>query len=38
MPVHDEKYIRAIVKEFNSLIKINFLGDKYQKKMCIILA
>ena len=28
MPVYDEKYIKAKVKEFNDVIKTNFLGDK----------
>ena len=28
MPVYDEKYIKATVREFNGVIKINFLGDK----------
>ena len=28
MPVYDEKYIKAKVKEFNGAVKTNFLGDK----------
>ena len=28
MPVYDEKYIKATVREFNGVIKINFLGDE----------
>ena len=28
MPVYDEKYIKAKVKEVNSVIKTNFLGDE----------
>ena len=28
MPVYDEKYIKSILREFNGVIKINFLGDK----------
>ena len=28
MPVYDEKYIKAKVREFNGVIKTNFLGDK----------
>ena len=32
MPVYDEKYIRAKVREFNSAIKRNFLGDKIPKE------
>ena len=31
MPVHDEKYIKAKVREFNGVIKANFLGDEIQK-------
>ena len=27
MPVYDEKYIKAKVREFNGVIKTNFLGD-----------
>ena len=32
MPVYDEKYIRAKVREFNRAIKRNFLGDKIPKE------
>ena len=28
MPVYDEKHIKAKVREFNGMIKTNFLGDK----------
>ena len=28
MPVYDEKFIKAKVKEFNDVIKTNFLGDE----------
>ena len=28
MPVYVEKYIKAKVKEFNGVIKTNFLGDE----------
>ena len=28
MPVYDEKYIKSILREFNGVIKINFLGNK----------
>ena len=28
MPVYDEKYIKAKIREFNGLIKTNFLGDE----------
>ena len=32
MPVYDEKYIKAKVREFNGMIKINFLIDKVPKE------
>ena len=32
MPVYDEKYIKAKVREFNGVIKANFLGDEVPKK------
>ena len=32
MPVYDEKYIKAKVREFNGAIKTNFLGDKILKE------
>ena len=38
MPVYDEKSIKATVREFNGVIKTNFLGKKYQKKMHITFA
>ena len=38
MPVYDEKYIKAKIREFNGVIKTNFVAMKYQKKMCITLA
>ena len=28
MPVSDEKYIKAKIREFNDVIKTNFLGDE----------
>ena len=28
MLVYDEKYIKAKVRDFNGVIKTNFLGDK----------
>ena len=31
MPVYDEQYIKAKVREFDGVIKINFLGDKILK-------
>ena len=32
MPVYDEKYIKAKVREFNSVIKTNFFGDEIPKE------
>ena len=32
MPVYDEKYIKAKVREFNSVIKTNVLSDKIRKE------
>ena len=32
MPVYDEKYIKAKVREFNGVIKTNFLGDEIPKE------
>ena len=32
MPVYGEKYIKAKVREFNSVIKTNFLGDEIPKE------
>ena len=32
MPVYDEQYIKAKVREFNDVIKTNFLGDKVPKE------
>ena len=32
MPVYDEKYIYAKVREFNGVIKTNFLGDEIPKE------
>ena len=32
MPVYDEKYIKAKVREFNGAIKTNFLGNKISKE------
>ena len=31
-PVHDEQYIKAKVREFDDVIKTNFLGDKIPKE------
>ena len=32
MPVYDEKYIKAKIKEFNGAIKTNFVGGKIPKE------
>ena len=32
MPVYDEKYIKSKVKEFNGVVKTNFLGDEIPKE------
>ena len=32
MPIYDEKYIKAKVREFNGVIKANFLGDEIPKE------
>ena len=32
MPVYDEKYIKAKVREFDDVIKTNFLGNKIPKE------
>ena len=32
MPVFNEKYIKAKVREFNGVIKTNFLGDEIPKQ------
>ena len=32
MPVYDEEYIKANVREFNGVVKTNFLGDEIPKK------
>ena len=32
MSVYDEKYIKAKVREFNGVIKTNFLGDEILKE------
>ena len=36
-PVYEYKYLKAKVREFNRVIKTNFLGNMPKKK-CIILA
>ena len=37
MLVYDKKNIRAKVRDFNGMIKINFWGDEVQKVMYITL-
>ena len=37
-PVHNQTYIKAKVREFDGVIKTNFLGNDVPKKICIILA
>ena len=32
IPVYDEKYIKAKVREFNGVIKTNFLSDEVPKE------
>ena len=32
MPVYDRKYIKAKVREFNGVVKTNFLGDKITRE------
>ena len=38
MPVSDEKYIKAKIREFNGVIKTNLLSRECQKKTNITLA
>ena len=37
-PVYKQKYLKAKVREFDGVIKTNFLGNDIPKKICIILA
>ena len=37
MPVHDKKYIKAKLREFNGVIKTNFGVIRYQRKVSIAL-
>ena len=32
MPAYDEKYVKAKIREFNGVIKINFLVDEITKQ------
>ena len=32
LPIYDEKYMKAKVREFNSMIKTNFSGDEIPKE------
>ena len=36
MPVYDEKHIKAKVREFNGVIKTNFLGDEIPIWKCAL--
>ena len=36
-PIYDKKYIKAKVREFDDVIKANFLGNKVPKENIIIL-
>ena len=38
MPVYNDQYIKAKVREFNGVIKTNFLCDKIPKESAITLA
>ena len=37
-PVYENKHLRVKVREFDGIIKTNFLGNGVPKKICIILA
>ena len=37
-PVYEYKYLKAKLREFDGVIKTNFLGNDVPKKICIILA
>ena len=37
-PVYDQKYLKAKVREFDGVIKTNFLGKEVPKKICFVLA
>ena len=37
-PIYDQKYLKANVREFDGLLKTNFLSNDTPKKICIILA
>ena len=32
MPVYDKKYIKVNIRQFNDVIKTNFLGDEIPKE------
>ena len=36
-PVYEEKYLKTKVREFDGVIKTNFLGNDGQNNICIIL-
>ena len=37
-PIYNQKYLKAKVREFDGVIKINFLGVEVPKKICITIA
>ena len=37
-PVYNQRYLKAKVREFDGVIKTNFLGNEVPKQICIILA
>ena len=37
-PVYDQKYLKAKVREFDGVIKTNFLDKEAPKKICFVLA
>ena len=37
-PIYDQKYLKAKVREFDGVIKTNFLGNDTPKEICFILA
>ena len=37
-PIYDQKYLKAKEREFDGVIKTNFLGNEVLKTICITLA
>ena len=37
MPVYDEKYLKTKVREYDGVIKTNFLGNGFKKKYALYL-